>query len=213
MHKKQLLLTVLLSSALTMAVLAVFFSWGGFVVAQNGNAETGEGLVNTAVTQSLPAAPLADGSNMSHWFILGSHLLPRGSGMTYTYGGNGCLFITGSGAVNRLQAPVTLPDGSIIKSMDVFYNDTSGSNLSVWLTTYEPGVTSGDLFIASSTGNSGLGIASSAEITHTVDNNALAYSLNYDWAGVVDSSLQICGVRINYIDPFFASFLPATPSE
>ncbi len=213
MHKKQLLLTVLLSSALTMAVLAMFFSWGGFVVAQNGNAETGEGLVSTAVTQSLPAAPLADGSNMSHWSILGSHLLPRGSGMTYSYGGNGCLYVTGSGGVIRLQAPVTLPDGSIIKSMDVFYNDTSGSNLYVWLTTYEPGVSNEDLFLVTSTGNSGFGIVSSAEITHTVDNHALTYSLNYDWSGVVDSSLQICGVRINYIDPFFASFLPTTLNE
>jgi hypothetical protein len=213
MHKKQLLLSVLLSSALTIAILAVFFSWGGFVVAQNGDAETGEGLVSTAVSGSLPAAPLAVESNMSHWSVLGSHLLPRSSGMTYSYGGIGCLYVTGSTGETRLQAPVVLPDGSIIKSMDVFYNDTSASNLTVWLSTYEPGVNSDDLFIVSSAGNSGLGIASSTEITHTVDNNAQAYSLNYSWSGVLNNSLQICGVRINYIDPFFASFLPTTFNE
>jgi len=210
MNKKQLLFTVLLSSALTIVVLAVFFSWGSFVVAQNGDAGTGEGLVSTTAAGPLPAAPLAAASNMSHWSILGSHLLPRSSGVTYSYGGNGCLYITGSSGEIRLQAPVVIPDGSIIKSMDVSYYDTSPFDLTVWLTAYEPGISNQDLFSASSTAAGGFGIASSPEITHTVDNNTLAYSLNYSWSSAVDNSLQICGVRINYIDPFFASFLPTT---
>lgn len=210
MYKKQLFFTVLLSSALTIVVLAVFFSWGSFVMAQNGDAGTGEGLVSTTAAGPLPAAPLAVASSMSHWSILGSHLLPRSSGVTYSYGGNGCLYITGSGGEIRLQAPVVIPDGSIIKSMDISYYDASASNLAVWLTAYDPGISSQDLFSVSSTAEGGFGIASSAEITHTVDNNTLTYSLNYSWGSALDSSLQICGVRINYIDPFFASFLPAT---
>ncbi|MCA9873034.1 MAG: hypothetical protein KC441_05250 [Anaerolineales bacterium] len=210
MFKKQLLFTVLLSSALTIAVLAIFFFWGGFVVAQSGDVETGEGLTYPVAAGSLPAAPLATDSSMSHWSILGSHLLPRGSGMSYSYGGNGCLYVTNNGGIVRMQAPVILPDGSIIKSMDVDYYDTSASDLTVWLTSYEPGISNLDLFAVSSTGDAGFGTASSTEITHTVNNNTLAYTLNYSWNGVENNTLQICGIRINYIDPFFASFLPAT---
>lgn len=176
---------------------------------------TGEGLTD-AVAPTTPTTldtPLAIQADMSHWFILGSHLLPRGSGMQYAYGFNGCTYVTNGGSVNRMQFPILLPDGAVIKSMDVFYNDTSVSNLTVWLTAYVPGSTSSDIVSVSSTGTTGLGNVSSAEVTHTVNNGTQAYALNYSWAGVQDSTLQICGIRINYIDPFYASFLPAALKE
>lgn len=176
---------------------------------------TGEGLTDAAAptTPATLDTPLATQASMSHWFILGSHLLGRGSGMQYAYGGNGCMYVTNSNGIIRMQFPVSLPDGAVIKSMDVFYYDTSASDLTVWLTTYDPGTTNLDIATASSTGTAGLGSASSAEVTHTVDNGIQAYSLNYSWGGVEDSTLQICGVRINYIDPFYASFLPTALKE
>ncbi len=208
------LMTILFSSILTVAIFATFFTWSSYAGAQNGMTETGEGLVNatdsaeqTTVTPS--EVDFANAPNMSHWFILGSHLLPRGSGMTYAYGGNGWMYVTGSGGLIRMQFPVTLPDGATIKSMDLFYNDTSTSDLTMWLTAYDPGTLSSDLIVLSSVNALGTGVDSSPEITHTVDNSLQAYSLNYSWSGVLDSTLQICGIRINYIDPFHATFIPA----
>lgn len=213
MHKKQLALTTVFSSLLTIAFLATFFTLSGYADAQSDMAQTGEGIPNTAVssaqTTTAPSEPdLANAPALSHWSILGSHLLPRGSGATYSYGGNGCMYLTSSGSVIRMQFPVTLPDGATIKSMDVVYYDSSASDLTMWLTVYEPGTLNNDLLAVSSSGNSGIGNSSSIEITHTVD-NLNSYSLNYSWAGVQDSTLQICGIRINYIDPFHATFIPA----
>lgn len=215
MPKKQIVVTTVFSSLLTIGVLALFLTLSGYAGARSGAADTGEGEVDTAVssaqTTAAPSQPdQANAPTLSHWYIMGSHLLPRGSGMTYAYGGNGCMYVTSSGSIIRMQFPVTLPDGAIIKSMDVVYNDTSASDLTMWLTAYDPFYAANDLVSVSSSDSSGAGVSSSAEITHTVDNNLNAYSLNYSWAGVQDSTLQICGIRINYIDPFFTTFLPAT---
>lgn len=237
MSKNHFFLIVLTSSLLTMMFLGVFWVGGKLVTAQDNTTETGEGLVastssapanNEAMLGISPIttgtttgeglgdkaaptninSPLAVQANMSHWFILGSHLLGRGSGMQYVYGGNGCMYITNSGGIIRMQFPVSLPDGAIVKSMDITYYDTSASNLTVWLTAYDPGATSLDITEVSSTGTAGLGSVNGAETTHTINNGTQAYSLNYSWGGVEDSTLQICGIRINYIDPFHASFLP-----
>lgn len=223
MKGKKLFFTAFLSSLVTTGSLVFFLAWGGFVQAQHGIAEPGEGLVNASrlkasgekislmqvpadnfagsteqMTSAARNAASTSGVNMNHWNILGSHLLPRGSATQYTYAVNGCIYISNSGGNTRLQHPVNLPDGSVIKSLDIFYNDTSASNLFVWLTRYVPGQTATDVAFVSSSGNAGWGTSSSAEVTHTVDNGSWAYSINYSWSGVTNNSLQICGIRINY---------------
>ncbi len=245
MNGKQLLVTVVLSSLLTTALLGGFFAWSGFVAGQQITTEDGEGQADPApitatgdetgsiftsatademtgeggdgsmssMTSTASAASLENGVNMSHWFIMGSHLLPRNSAMQYAYTINGCIYITNSGGESRMQYPVTLPDRAIIKSMDIFYNDTSANNLFVWLTRYVPGQSNEDVVSVGSSGNAGWGTSSSPEVTHIVDNGSWAYSLNYSWSGVTNNTLQICGIRINYIDPFYATFLPLTVNE
>lgn len=226
MHKKKISLTPVFSKLLIVSLLAAVFVVGGLAVAQvdvnepsDGFADTVSDVGNTTsaelsnqAEQSAPAALLSDEPGMSHWFIMGSHLLPRRSDLQYTYNSYGCLSITG-GTGNRMQFPVALPDGSRIKSMDVIYRDTSGSNLTVWLSRYDPGVSNSDIIAVSSSGTAGAGTASSSEISHVVDNSQGAYSLIYSWSGVTGSSLQICGIRVNYIDPFHASFLPSVSAD
>lgn len=175
-----------------------------------GDAMTGDGFASSMdqIASAAAATPLANGVQMSHWFILGSNLLPRDSALQYVYTTNGCIYVSSSGGSTRMQFPVTLPDRSIVKSMDIFYHDTSTNNLTVWLTRYVPGQTAGDVVWVSSSGNAGWGTSSSPEVTHIVDNSAWAYALNYWWGGVTNNSLQICGIRINYIDPFYSTFLP-----
>ncbi len=173
---------------------------------------TGDGYVGLLeqFSGAAPATSLTEEAKMSHWFILGSHLLPRSSTIEYSYTGNGCIFITSSAVDTRMQFPVTLPDRSIIKSMDVFYVDSTASDLVVWLTRYNPYQTNFDIVSVASSGNAGYGSKSSVEVTDIVDNSSWAYSLNYSWEGVTNSTLQICGIRINYIDPFYSTFLPIT---
>lgn len=232
MKVKQLFVTVVLSSLLTTALLITVFTWGGFARAQHSIPEagaeggttaqitvptpsaeyamTGDGFASSMepMASAAPAAALANGVQMSRWSILGSNLLPRDSVIQYTYTLNGCIYVN-SGALERMQFPVTLPDRSIIKSVDIFYNDTSASDLTVWLTRYVPGQTNNDIVAVSSSGNAGLGSRSSPEVTHIVDNGSWTYAVNFGWGNVTNSTLQICGIRINYIDPFYSSFLPA----
>jgi len=214
MFKKQFLLKSVLSSLLVIVLLAAFIALGGYVIAQEGATETGDGDANMAIKneESAPKVALPDASNMNHWFILGSHLRPRNSSVEYVYDSLGCMHVTNAGGT-RLQFPVLLPDGSTIKSMDIIYNDTSASNLTVILSAYDPGVADTDVILLKSTGDTGLGTNSSPEISYSVDNSQEAYSLNYDWTSVTDGTLQICGIRVNYIDPFYATLLPATLNE
>jgi len=211
MFKKQFPLKTVLSSLVVVTLLAAFIAVGGYAIAQEDVTETGDGeaYATTPNTEAAPNAALPDASNMSHWFILGSHLRPRNSSVEYVYDSQGCMHVTNAGGT-RLQFPVLLPDGSTIKSMDIIYNDTSSSNLTVVLSAYDPGVDDTDVILLKSIDNTGLGTNSSPEISYSVDNSQEAYSLNYDWTGVTDGTLQICGIRVNYIDPFYTSLLPAT---
>ena len=77
------------------------------------------------------------------------------------------------------------------------------------LSAYDPGVDDTDIILLKSTGDTGVGTASSSEISYSVDNSQEAYSVNYSWTEIPDGTLQICGIRINYIDPFYTSLLPA----
>lgn len=181
-----------------------------FIALETDTVMTGDGIAGSMeeLESASPAASPERGVNMSHWSILGSNLLPRDSALQYAYTVNGCIYITNSGGSTRMQFPVTLPDRSIIKSMDIFYNDTSSSNLIVYLSRYVPGQSANDILIVSSQGNTGWGSNSSAEVTHVVDNSSWTYAINYDWT-LTNSSLQICGIRINYIYPFYSTYLPS----
>ena len=241
MSRQPLIGASLLSSLLTLVVVALLVAWSGFATAQNTASETGEGLAQATVSgstgdvappadaialsdngtgdggavsaaQAAPATGIAAASvdGMSHWTILGSHLQPRSSGVQFAYDGSGCIHVTNGGGEIRMQFPVILPDGSVVKSMDIFYQDTSTSALTVWLTAYTSGNTSSqDIVSALSTNAVGWSSASSSVVSHTIDNSANAYSLNYSWGSDTSNALQICGIRINYIDPFYSSFLPA----
>lgn len=237
MNRSQLVVKVLLSALLMLGLAGVFFAGSRLVVAQQGSIETGEGVPNTVqsaagggAAELTPMAPLVDALTgdgfaplaskpvpaaasmanavqQSHWTILGSHFQGRSSSLQFTYSANGCIYVTNSGGEIRMQMPVNLPDGSIIKTMEIFYQDTVASDLAVWLSRYIPGSMATDVALVASSGSAGYGISSSPELNHLVDNTQ-AYSLNYSWGGVLNNTLMLCGVRINYIDPFYTKFLP-----
>lgn len=215
MKKKQFLSKTYIVFLGIIALLVVFSALGGYAIAQEGATETGDGETYATApnTGTAPKVDLPDAPNMSHYFILGSHLRPRNSSVEYAYDGSGCMYITNAGGGTRLQFPVLLPDGSTIKSMDIIYNDTNASNLTMVLSAYDPGVDDTDIIVLKSTGDTGIGTNSSSEISYSVDNSQEAYSLNYSWTDVTDDTLQICGIRINYNDPFYAALLPTVLNQ
>lgn len=151
--------------------------------------------------------PRLTAASLSYYFILGAQLQPRDSSTTFVYDGNGCMHITG-GADFRLMYPVILPEGSVIKFLTIYYNDSSNSDMMMWLTQYNPGVGSADVTFVGSSGNAGYGAATSSELTHTYSAATSQYTLNYGW-GTTDGSHQICGVQIAYYDPHaLVNFLP-----
>jgi hypothetical protein len=191
---------------LSLAVLIVSVTSASMATARTG-VITGEGRAaaaqpGTPVGTELdpdempdPFAPLA---TFSYYNILGSALQPRGSALTFAYGGNGCIYVTG-GSELRMQFPVILPEGSEIRYVRIYYNDAAAGDMTVWLTKYQPGQASSDLTSVSSSGSAGFGTALSPLVGEIVDNSD-NYTLNFGW-GTTGSTQQICGVRVAYYAP------------
>lgn len=146
--------------------------------------------------------------SFSYFRLLGTAFNPRTTTTTYAYGSNGCIYETG-GADNRFMAPLLIPDGSVIKYLRVYYDDTSaGTDLTFWLTRYQPGVSSEDLTSMTSSGSAGYGTALSPEITHTVDLTNWAYTIIVA-PNANAASNAICGIRVAYYAPsIFGVALP-----
>ncbi len=153
------------------------------------------GAADARVSSAL-AAPLV---TFSYFHVLGATLKPRDSANSYVYAFNGCIYVS-AGLFGRLQFPVTVPDGSTIKYLRIYYNDTNAAaDLTAWLTQYTPGQSSIDLTSILSSGSAGFGTALSPEISHVVDNQ-LNYTINVSW-GANNNTQQICGVRVAYYAP------------
>jgi hypothetical protein len=229
--KTRKLIIVNLVAALTTVVLFVMMLWanGGMARAQGPNPPTGDGNAATAT----PLAPTGDGQpsgtpnrpappretivespsnpalSFSYYKVIGTAFQPRESTSTYAYTTNGCLYQNG-GTTLRFQAPLILPEGSVIKYVRFYYMDTAATDMTVWLTRYEPGQANLDLTSVQSTGSGGYGTTLSPLITQTVDMATYAYVLTWG-TSVATSANQLCGVRIAYYAPpsVFGAFLPA----
>ena len=187
----------------------------GFAVAAAALAGVPEGLAAVRGGDGLPAAspevvgvrvpsgapdeadsPLA---TFSYYTVVGMQLQPRVSGTGYGYDFNGCLHIS-AGTDNRLTFPLLIPDGSEVKYLRIYYNDTNaGTDLTAWLTRYDPGISATDLTSVTSTGSGGYGTALSPELTEIFD-SGLNYSIIVA-TNTTDATTQICGVRVAYYAP------------
>jgi hypothetical protein len=162
-----------------------------------------------AVAELGPDAPEEPDATFSYFRLVGTAFNPRTSTTTFSYSFNGCIYESG-GTDNRFMAPLLVPHGSVLKYLRLYYDDTSaGSNLTAWLTRYQPGVTSEDLTAVDSTGSSGYGVVLSPEITHTVDLVNWAYTIIIA-PNANASTNAFCGIRVAYYAPLFAAAaLPA----
>jgi hypothetical protein len=148
--------------------------------------------------ERAPDAP--EGGGFSYYYVSGATLEARDSATGWDYSGTGCKYTIG-GTDRIVNTELQIPDGSTIKYLRIYYNDTSaGSDVQGFITRYDAGTGTEDVVSVSSTGAGGVGTALSAEITHVVDNFGYAYVL-IGWPGASSSQVQICGLRVAYYAP------------
>ncbi|MBN1920531.1 MAG: hypothetical protein JW892_04755 [Anaerolineae bacterium] len=162
-----------------------------------------------SLTQSATAqAPAADTqaeiaaawSGFLYEFVAGSTLRPRFSTTTWSWGGaGGCIYATAN-ANEVFNVPLSLPEGSRIDYLRLYFYDTSASNSTAWLSYYNGAGGLVDLPNPTgvvSSGNSGYGTTLSTYMGHIVDNLNHAYVLN--WKPVVSGgTMMLCGLRVAY---------------
>jgi hypothetical protein len=169
----------------------------------------GDGLPDGTSPAKSPAATLGPDSpagalvSFSYYRLIGTAFNIRTSTTTFAYNFNGCIYQT-AGTDNRYMAPLLIPNNSIIKYLRLYYDDTSATDMTAWITRYEPGLSSTDLTSVTSTGAAGYGTTLSPEITQTVNLVNYAYTIIFapSASGVAQS---FCGVRVAYYAPTFSA--------
>ncbi len=162
--------------------------------------------------ENAPTAVEGTSATFSYYQVSGATLRGRNSTTGYAYDGVGCSHVTSGVDTGRiLNTELPLPDGSVIKYLRVYYNDTNPANgVEGYITRYQPGAATADLV---HTGSSdafvgGDGFVVSAQITETVNNTPYAYTV-IGWPDALGTANQICGLRVAYYAPFSAAvFLP-----
>ena len=128
---------------------------------------------------------------------------PVDSGFSWASTQDGYLYVTGGiipATINDVfAAPVSLPSGARIRQVDLFYSDTSASNISVTLrrVTGTDSSTLQELVTVASSGNTGEDRASSGPIDVTVDNDVSQFTLLIQ-LNVAGAALKFRSVAIHW---------------
>ncbi len=166
--------------------------------AESSSAATDSGRVES--TQTLPAAPL--GGPLTSARITGSAFRPRQDDVDYSVNSSGgCVYITGGDSSTVWNHKLTLPQGARINTVRMYYNDTSSSDSTGWLTIYDLYGAIVQEWSVSSVGSAGNSFNDTVAIDHSVDYNAEAYLLNWR-PSTSGAGMQLCGFRVFYVDPF-----------
>lgn len=147
------------------------------------------------------APPTAAGFSYAH--IAGSTFRPRNSATTWNYAGAGC--ITSTVGTQLFVHKLLLPQDAVVNYLRIYYNDTSASDVSAYITRYDSAGDSADLTSAASSGTPGYSEELSPLIAYSVDNASNALVVNVVF-GAADPNLAFCGVRVAYTeDRIFAN--------
>ncbi len=134
--------------------------------------------------------------------------------MNYLVGGQGgCVYATAGFSSTVWNIPVQLPQGALVNSLRMYYDDTSGSSSDGFFTVYDLYGNIVQEWYVGSLGASGTGFNDTLEINHTIDYNLYSYVLNWR-PNVTGSTMQLCGFRVFYTAPLFgAGFVPVVHKE
>jgi hypothetical protein len=185
-------------------VVVMVSLWAGSGAAEPGDQTTSAPVVTASAAGGAPfevppSSPL-DGPEATYdaWFrVAGTALKPRDSDALYQPAGGGGCFYAESGPHLVYNYPLSLPHGSTLKYFRLYYNDTSASDSTAYLTVYDLYGSIVQEWSVSSSGSLGNGYNTTAEITHVVDYWNYSYMINWR-ASTTGSAMQICGFRVYY---------------
>jgi hypothetical protein len=144
--------------------------------------------------ETLDALHLTPGP--ANWRVAGSALVPRDGAVTRGVSGSGgCGYVSAGSTFTVWNTVPDLPDGLVVNTLRMYYNDTSASNSIGWFTVYDLFGNIVQEWSVSSTGNIGNSFSDSAAINHTIDHSVYSYLLNWR-PNVVGSTMQLCGFRV-----------------
>ena len=171
-----------------------------FRIANSGgtNVVTVDESGNLGAIGTVTAARVAYASPRTHHFVVGGEGFVPSSNVDYenSSGTGGAYIVAGS---NALVAAVHLPHGAVVTAFRVFFNDTSASDMNVWLARLS--LTSGSYSImadVASTGISGYGNVTDTTISDaTIDNTAYGYLIR-PYSSSWNPNLKIMGALVTY---------------
>ena len=201
---------VALTLAVSLILVGVFVGSAGVVRAQgddtphwSSSAPVPEGADPGSPPDTYAASPAAE-TEIAQTYnaflrISGAVLKPRESTVDwYGAGGGGCLYASAGSTFATFNTPIYLPQGSTVKFLRMYYNDTNADkNSHAWFTVYD---LYGQIVLemgAASTGSSGNGYATTEEFTHTINYDSYSYVVNWR-PNDLGSDMQVCGFRIYY---------------
>ena len=145
-------------------------------------------------------------SNTFHYkYVAGATLSPRDSSSGWDYSGVGC--VSRASGSELFNIHLGLPDGSRIDYLRIYYYDTSASNSTAWVTSYNSTGGFSDITSVLSAGSAGYGTQLSSYVGHVVNNASSSYVLNWS-ASQNGSSMRLCGLRVAYRTPTQDLFMP-----
>ena len=147
----------------------------------------------------------------SYLRISGAALKPRESNVEWrgVSGRGGCVYAESGNEEAVFNTPVYLPQGSVVKFLRMYVNDTHETiDSTAWFSVYDLYGVLVEEHDVSSSGISGTGYATTLEFTTTVNYDAHSYMVNWR-PKVIGDVMQICGFRIYYQAPFgTTSYMP-----
>ncbi len=157
--------------------------------------------VPAGVEAAPPAAEAPDGLLVENVRVAGSTLRPRNSSDGFAVGtSGGCIYNASGSPTGILNVPLQLPEGANVLSYRMYFNDTSASNSTAWLTVYDLYGAIAEEYSVSSSGSAGNSFTDSAQIDHLINPSLYSYVLN--WRPVVaGATMQLCGFRVFYNPP------------
>ncbi|MEZ5419737.1 MAG: fibronectin type III domain-containing protein [Vicinamibacterales bacterium] len=138
---------------------------------------------------------------LTSWRVTGSALKPRENDVSYTVSGSGaCTYVTAGDASTVWNTDPGLPDGTVVDTLRMYYNDTNASNSSAWFTVYDLYGAIVQEWSVSTSGSSGNSFSDSAPINHHDQLRRLLASAQLA-SGVPISTMQLCGFRVFHETP------------
>ncbi|MBI5878197.1 MAG: hypothetical protein HZB53_11145 [Chloroflexi bacterium] len=164
----------------------------------------------TATTMPARAAPpgAPQAAALSHFSMSAWAFRPITSSTTYGVSASDCMYATSKSGPAIFLAELPLPEASIIKSVSFRYRNPGLPVSYVTLFANTGGIESSKTQAAAAAGTA-IGVATSPEITVTVDLSDTFYFLSW-YPNDASESVQLCSVQVNYLkSPVFGAFLPS----